>query len=526
MARNASVLGLGSFVPLISHLFLLTFTWLLVLKLDGRWTLSWWVVFMPLWLFHALLVRCNCSMPAPTSAHDRQWSPCHTLLVLPLFLAFEILLCCFLAAMEGPAKSPPMNLFVVFFPLVLLQAVVLFDNVRMCMVLMPGEDEDMTDEALWETLPHFAIAVAMVFFMAATIFGILKVTDIDDEVMDDIDWWTLFVDLCVGEFFAFLLCTKWVNPHAPPRPALTPLSPSHAISVLPSFLPSLPSSLSSPATPLLSSTDTTTPESGGIQEDATSAPPARSAQEENPSAATEGRSPRSERSDDSDSSPDFSCGAPEIGGHFMKAGVVFFQLLLCMRLEGQPGWAASMPYWILFSPLFVVQLAAVASGALQLVEALLLRYSSVLGQVASVVAREYDPFMFVTRGMRLAGWWWRDDEAKEEQRTITSGILPGFECDATPPEHIRKMRKTELAEEVVRLQSALIDTVEASKANRQELENVQQEKILCRVCFERDISLVLLPCRHRVLCFECSEKCKQCPICRAFITEKMAVFDV
>ncbi|NBV43195.1 hypothetical protein EBR96_10590, partial [bacterium] len=27
-----------------------------------------------------------------------------------------------------------------------------------------------------------------------------------------------------------------------------------------------------------------------------------------------------------------------------------------------------------------------------------------------------------------------------------------------------------------------------------------QEKVLCRICFDREISLVLLPCRHRVLC--------------------------
>jgi hypothetical protein len=27
-----------------------------------------------------------------------------------------------------------------------------------------------------------------------------------------------------------------------------------------------------------------------------------------------------------------------------------------------------------------------------------------------------------------------------------------------------------------------------------------QERILCRICFERDICIVLLPCRHHVLC--------------------------
>lgn len=29
---------------------------------------------------------------------------------------------------------------------------------------------------------------------------------------------------------------------------------------------------------------------------------------------------------------------------------------------------------------------------------------------------------------------------------------------------------------------------------------IVQEKVLCRVCFEGDISVVLLPCRHRILC--------------------------
>ena len=113
-----------------------------------------------------------------------------------------------------------------------------------------------------------------------------------------------------------------------------------------------------------------------------------------------------------------------------------------------------------------------------------------------------------------------------------------------------------------------------------------QDKVLCRVCFERDIAVVLIPCRHRILCrfdtltldihlavifadsicqsrlsdtwvtsnFDCdyfvksllfchhfsitfskvfiyvcsvcSEKCKHCPVCRNIIVERMPVFDV
>jgi hypothetical protein len=46
----------------------------------------------------------------------------------------------------------------------------------MCRALMPGDEESMTDEAIWETLPHFWVAVSMVFFLAATMFTLLKLS--------------------------------------------------------------------------------------------------------------------------------------------------------------------------------------------------------------------------------------------------------------------------------------------------------------------------------------------------------------
>ncbi|RVX14265.1 hypothetical protein CK203_011315 [Vitis vinifera] len=73
----------------------------------------------------------------------------------------------------------------------------------MCKALMPGDEESMSDEAIWETLPierpqlqitgawladmvlmtigkfllpegHFWVAISMVFFVAATLFTLLK----------------------------------------------------------------------------------------------------------------------------------------------------------------------------------------------------------------------------------------------------------------------------------------------------------------------------------------------------------------
>ncbi|KAJ6910551.1 LOW QUALITY PROTEIN: hypothetical protein NC652_021269 [Populus alba x Populus x berolinensis] len=78
-------------------------------------------------------------------------------------------------------------LHVVGFPYLLRQCPMI---AMMCRALMPGDEESMSDEAIWETLPHFWVAISMVFFIAATIFTLLK--------------------LC--ECFAFLVCTKWYNP--------------------------------------------------------------------------------------------------------------------------------------------------------------------------------------------------------------------------------------------------------------------------------------------------------------------------
>ncbi|EPS62513.1 hypothetical protein M569_12277, partial [Genlisea aurea] len=95
-----------------------------------------------------------------------------------------------------------------------------------------------------------------------------------------------------------------------------------------------------------------------------------------------------------------------------------------------------------------------------------------------------------------------------------------------PPEVVKKMPKKDLAEEVWRLQAALGEQTEITKFNQQEYERLQHEKILCRVCFEGEISIIILPCRHRVVCSNCSEKCINCPICGAGIGKRLPVYDV
>ncbi|XXG51114.1 hypothetical protein AAC387_Pa02g4959 [Persea americana] len=449
---------------------LFSFTLLLVLKLDRTVFYSWWIIFAPLWLFHTVVARGRFSLPAPSLPHDRHWAPCHAIVATPLLVAFELLLCIYLESMYVNG-SPTVNLKIVFLPLLAFEVTILVDNFRMCRALMPGDEESMSDEAIWETLPHFWVAISMVFFVAATTFTLLKLCG----DVGALGWWDLFINFGIAECFAFLVCTKWFNPvihrQAPHR---EPGSSSTAIRYLDW-------------------------NSGLVV------------------------------SSDDDQFRGRLCGSQDIGGHIMKIPVVAFQVLLCMRLEGTPANARHIPLPALFSPLFLLQGAGVLFAVLRLVEKIivLLRSGAGTGRYLTISSRARDFFSFLHHGSRLLGWWSIDEGSKEEQARLLHSGYSGYNTFCGyPPEIVKKMPKKDLAEEVWRLQAALGEQAEITKYSQQEYERLQNEKVLCRICFEGEISTVLLPCRHRILCSSCSEKCKKCPICRVSIEDRLPVYDV
>ncbi|XP_021905543.1 uncharacterized protein LOC110820399 [Carica papaya] len=413
---------LKSVQALAAHSLLFSFTLLLVLKLDHIVSYSWWLIFFPLWMFHAVVARGRFSLPAPSVPHNRHWAPCHAVVATPLLIAFELLLCIYLESIYV-YDFAAVTLKIVFLPLLALEIIILIDNFRMCRALMPGDEESMSDEAIWETLPHFWVAISMVFFVAATVFTFLKLCG----DVGALGWWDLFINFGIAECFAFLVCTKWSNPviHRNSR------------------------------TREASSSSTTVRyldwNSGLIV------------------------SPEEHQHQDR------LCGLQDIGGHIMKIPVIAFQVLLCMRLEGTPPRARDIPIPVLFSPLFLLQSAGVLFAASKLIEkiVLLLRSEAGTGMYFRFSSRVHDCLGFLHHGSRLLGWWSIDEGSREEQARLfhegSSGLV---------------------------------------------------EKVLCRVCFEGEISVVLLPCRHRILCSKCCEKCKKCPICRVSIEERLPVFDV
>lgn len=140
-----------------------------------------------------------------------------------------------------------------------------------------------------------------------------------------------------------------------------------------------------------------------------------------------------------------------------------------------------------------------------------------------------DIFLSHQRLMSCLWWlitWSIDEDSKEEQAHLcyTNNIGYSTFC-SYPPEMVKEMPKKVLVKEVQRLQLALGEQSKMAKLSQQQCERLKNERILCRICFERDIGIVLLPCRHHVLCEPCSDKCQSCPICRVPIESKLSVND-
>jgi len=52
----------------------------------------------------------------------------------------------------------------------------------------------------------------------------------------------------------------------------------------------------------------------------------------------------------------------------------------------------------------------------------------------------------------------------------------------------------------------------------------EEDKDICKICFERDIECAIVECGHTVLCLECSNGLKLCPMCREPIQKILRIY--
>uniref|UniRef100_A0A8D0CA55 RING-type E3 ubiquitin transferase n=1 Tax=Salvator merianae TaxID=96440 RepID=A0A8D0CA55_SALMN len=95
-----------------------------------------------------------------------------------------------------------------------------------------------------------------------------------------------------------------------------------------------------------------------------------------------------------------------------------------------------------------------------------------------------------------------------EQQPESSGVSPQRE------QHPCRRRQLEL--EHAREQESALSVEE-------KLRRLQEER-MCKVCMDKDVSIVLVPCGHLVVCTECVPNLRHCPICRGAIRDTIKAF--
>lgn len=58
----------------------------------------------------------------------------------------------------------------------------------------------------------------------------------------------------------------------------------------------------------------------------------------------------------------------------------------------------------------------------------------------------------------------------------------------------------------------------------EELLRQLQEERTCKVCMDKLVSIVFIPCGHLVVCGDCAASLRHCPICRAVIRGSVRAF--
>ncbi|XP_054853030.1 E3 ubiquitin-protein ligase XIAP [Eublepharis macularius] len=67
------------------------------------------------------------------------------------------------------------------------------------------------------------------------------------------------------------------------------------------------------------------------------------------------------------------------------------------------------------------------------------------------------------------------------------------------------------------------NTLQKSLSTEEQLRRLQEEK-LCKVCMDKTITVVLIPCGHLVACQDCAEAVEKCPLCCTVITTRQKIY--
>lgn len=106
-------------------------------------------------------------------------------------------------------------------------------------------------------------------------------------------------------------------------------------------------------------------------------------------------------------------------------------------------------------------------------------------------------------------------EEKRRRRMLQD--KPGDEAAAEPEAGDEGLQEREQNTETMKLRMQVMELMKR-------LEN-EQERHLCKICYEREINTVILNCSHRAGCSRCLNQVQNCPVCRSPIARIIQTYN-
>jgi len=120
------------------------------------------------------------------------------------------------------------------------------------------------------------------------------------------------------------------------------------------------------------------------------------------------------------------------------------------------------------------------------------------------------------------------NQAGENHEDLEAGA-EGAEGEEEDGEEATKQEHEKSDSDTVKPKEKTAEDLEAGKDEEEDegpKVDVSLNYFSCKVCFDRPIQTVLIPCGHEALCKKCSKKMKVCPICRKAVQRVQAVLQI
>lgn len=110
-----------------------------------------------------------------------------------------------------------------------------------------------------------------------------------------------------------------------------------------------------------------------------------------------------------------------------------------------------------------------------------------------------------------------------QARELIDTILVKGNVAATMFKNCLKIDSTLFENLFVEKNMKYIPTDVSGLSLEEQLRRLQEERT-CKVCMDKEVSIVFIPCGHLVVCQECVPSLRKCPICKGIIKGTVCTF--